>query len=117
MSAHTILTPDEIGAVIIDMIAAQVPDDLDDLWWAEAFDPQARSRGYSLGYTPAEARAGVWINTSGPECDLRAVRALCRKLVLRRLPTGRSAIAAPRGRAGQSGDHTGDRDLQCLMPS
>jgi hypothetical protein len=43
-------TPDEVDAVIFDMIAAeaaQVPDDtsLDDFWWAEAIDPQGEVRG------------------------------------------------------------------------
>jgi hypothetical protein len=53
-------TPDEVDAVLFDMIAAQaaqVPDDtsLDDFWWAEAVDPQGEVRGYGLGHTPAEA--------------------------------------------------------------
>jgi hypothetical protein len=78
MSAHTIPTPDEIDAVIFDMIAAeaaQVPDDgsLDDLWSSVAFDPHGESEGYGFGHTPAEARAGAWITVWWPACDLRAV--------------------------------------------
>jgi hypothetical protein len=78
MSAHTIPTPDEIDAVIFDMIAAEaarVPDDtsLDELWSAVALDSYGEFRGYGFGYTPAEARAGAWITAWWPECDLRAV--------------------------------------------
>jgi hypothetical protein len=78
MDTHTIPTPDEIDAVIFDMIAAeaaQVPDDtsLRDLWSSVAHDPQGKLRGYGFGHTPAEARAAAWITAWWPECDLRAI--------------------------------------------
>ena len=78
MSVHTIPTPDEIDAVIFDMIAAdasRVPDDtsLDDLWSSVAFAGHREFRGYGFGHTPTEARAGAWITAWWPECDLRAV--------------------------------------------
>ena len=55
-------TPEEVDAVLFDMIAAQaaqVPHDtsLDDFWGAEAVNPQGEVGGYRLGHTPAEARA------------------------------------------------------------
>jgi hypothetical protein len=82
MSASPFPTPDEIDAVIFDMIAAeaaQMPDDtgLDDLWSSEAYDPQGEFQGYGYGHTPTEARAGawitVWITVWWPDCDLRDV--------------------------------------------
>jgi hypothetical protein len=78
MTTHILPTPDEIDAVIFDMIAAeaaQVPDDtsLSDLWSSVARDPKGEFRGYGFGYTPAEGRAAAWITVWWPECDLRAV--------------------------------------------
>ncbi|MGC2462454.1 MAG: hypothetical protein WA446_16005 [Steroidobacteraceae bacterium] len=78
MSTHTIPTPEEIDAVIFDMIAAEaarVPDDtsLDELWSGVARDSDRTFRGYGFGHTPAEARAGAWITAWWPERDLRAV--------------------------------------------
>ena len=71
-------TPQEIDAVVFDMIAAeasQTPDNtsLDDLWSSFAFDRDGESRGCGFGHTPAEARAGAWLTAWWPECDLRAV--------------------------------------------
>ena len=71
-------TPDQIDAVIFDMIAAEaagVPDrtSLDDLWSSMAFDPTGEWQGYGFGHTPTDARAGAWITAWWPECDLRAV--------------------------------------------
>ena len=40
---------------------------------AEAIDPRGETQAYGLGLTPAEARAGAWINVWWEECDLRAV--------------------------------------------
>jgi hypothetical protein len=76
MSALTIPTPDEIDAVILDMIAAeaaQVPDSgsLSDLWSSVATDPDGEFQGYGFGHTPTEARAHAWITVW--ECDLRVV--------------------------------------------
>jgi hypothetical protein len=78
VNVHIIPTPDEIDAVVFDMIAAevaQVPDDtsLDDLWSSVALDRHGEFRGYGFGHTPAEARAAAWITAWWPECDLRAV--------------------------------------------
>ena len=75
---HTIPTPDEIDAVIFDMIAAdaaRVPDDtsLDDLWSSVAFDGHGEFRGYGFGHTPTEARAGAWITAWWAEFDLWTV--------------------------------------------
>src|SRR5262245_8972453 len=75
---QTIPTPDEIDAVIFDMIAAeaaQIPDTdkLTERWTSVALDPRGECQGYGFGYTPAEARAGAWITVWWPECDLRAV--------------------------------------------
>ena len=71
-------TPDEIDAVIFDMIAAEAAqvscdESLDNFWWAEAIDPRGGTQAYGLGHTSAEARAGAWINVWWGECDLRAV--------------------------------------------
>ena len=78
MNTHILPTPDEIDAVIFDMIAAeaaQVPKDtsLDELWSSVTLDSAGEFRGYGFGYRPAEARAGAWITVWWPECDLRAV--------------------------------------------
>ena len=78
MNTHAIPTPDEIDAVIFDMIAAeaaQVPDhtSLSDLWSSVARDAQGEFRGYGFNHTPAEARAAAWVTAWWPECDLRAV--------------------------------------------
>jgi len=78
MSRHTIPTPDEIDAVILDMIAAEaarVLDDtsLDDLWSSVALDSDGQFRGYGFGYSPEKARAGAWITAWWPVCDLRDV--------------------------------------------
>jgi hypothetical protein len=91
-------TPDEVDAVIFDMIAAeaaQVPDDtsLDDFLWAEAIDPQGEVRGYGLGHTPAEVRAGAWITSWWPECDLRAVqRVVPEGWTFRTYPPGKGPV-------------------------
>jgi hypothetical protein len=74
MSAHTIPMPDEIDAVIFDIIAAEaarVLDDtsLDDLWSSVALDSDGQFRGYGFGYTPAEVLAVAWITARWPECD------------------------------------------------
>lgn len=78
MNMYPIPTPDEIDAVVFDMIAteaAQTLDDtdLDELWSSVARDQQGGFRGYGFGYTPAEARAGAWITAWWPEYELRAV--------------------------------------------
>jgi len=78
VNEQIIPTPDEIDAVIFDMIAAEVaqePDDtsLNDLWSSVALDRHGDSQGYGFGHTPAEARAGAWITVWWPESDLRAV--------------------------------------------
>ena len=78
MNTHTIPTPDEIDAVIFDMIAAEAaraPDgtSLDDMWSSVALDRHGEFRGYGFGHTTTEARAGAWITVWWPECDLRAV--------------------------------------------
>jgi hypothetical protein len=78
MNTCILPTPDEVDAVIFDMIAAeaaQVPEhtSLNDLWSSVAHDPQGQFQGYGYGHTPTEARAGAWIPVWWPECDLRAV--------------------------------------------
>ena len=78
MITHTLPTPDEIDAVIFDMIAAeaaQVPDSfsLNDLWSSVALDSHGAFRGYGFGHTTSEARAAAWITVWWPERDLRAV--------------------------------------------
>ena len=78
MNMQFVPTPDEIDAVIFDMIAAEaakIPDSgsLTDMWSSVAFDSSGEFQGYGFGYTPAEARACAWITVWWPECDLRAV--------------------------------------------
>lgn len=64
MVTHIIPTPDEIDAVIFDMIAADaalVPENnsLNDLWSTVALDDHGEFRGYGFGHTPGEARAAA----------------------------------------------------------
>jgi hypothetical protein len=78
MNTHILPTPDEIDAVIFDMVAAeaaQVPKDtsLNELWSSAALDSAGEFRGYGFGHTPAEARACACVTAWWPECDLRAV--------------------------------------------
>jgi hypothetical protein len=78
ISRDELPTKDEVEAVIFDMIAAEkrgVPDNsnLDELWASEAFDPQGEAQGYGFGHTPTEAKAGAWITTWWPECELSEV--------------------------------------------
>ena len=76
MSTHITPAPEEIDAVIFDMIAAeaaQVPDDTSlDESSSVALDPVGRFRGYGLAILRPK-RAGAWITVWWPECDLRAV--------------------------------------------
>ena len=70
--------PDEIDAVVFDMIAAeaaQVPDrtSLDEFWSSIALAPAGEWQGYGFGHTPAEARAAAWITVWWPEWEVRAV--------------------------------------------
>jgi hypothetical protein len=60
----TVPTPDEIETAI-DSINARSPNDwgdVDDLWWAYAYDPQGKLQGVGTGWTLAEARALAWIS-------------------------------------------------------
>ena len=70
-------TPDDIDAVIFDMITQELtgaePHELDELWTSVARDRQGEFRGCGFGLTPAEAHAGAWITAWWPELDLRAV--------------------------------------------
>jgi hypothetical protein len=60
---RTVLTSDEIDAVMTDWIAAESEEghDLDDFWFAKAIDPRGEERAYGCGLTPAEARVKAWI--------------------------------------------------------
>jgi hypothetical protein len=80
IGTSTLPTPDEIDAVIFDMIAAEAAQvhewsdtNLSELWFCWAFDPQGQCRGGAFAYTPTEARALAWIGLWRPDCDLRAV--------------------------------------------
>lgn len=73
-------TPNEIDAVVFDMIAVEATGtqndfDFDDVWECLAFDRDEELQGMGCGDTPAEAAACAWIVACGwpDKCDLRAV--------------------------------------------
>jgi len=99
MILTTMPTPDEINAVIEDIIAAdvaQVPDNtrLADLWTGEAFDPQGELEGIGYGWTPAEATAGAWIVACG---WLDSVTTRNLRTIPRSVPEGWRFVVYPPG--------------------
>jgi hypothetical protein len=70
-------TPDEIEAVIAELVAPCSPDDSDapdtPLWWVHAYDPAGNERGIGTDVTLARARAAAWIMSHGDITD----RLLC----------------------------------------
>jgi hypothetical protein len=76
LSARTVPTPNEIEAVISDMIRVEAGlvdgPSFEELWWSAVFDPQGELQAYGLGVTPTDARAHGWISVWMPEHNPRA---------------------------------------------
>ena len=73
---RTVPTPDEIEAVISDLIQVEAGlvdgPKFEELWWSAAYDPQGELRAYGLGVTPNDARAHAWISVWTLEHNPRA---------------------------------------------
>jgi hypothetical protein len=76
LSTCMVPTPNEIEAVISDMIRVEAGlakgPSFEELWWSAVFDPQGELQAYGLGVTPADARAHGWISVWMPEHNPRA---------------------------------------------
>jgi hypothetical protein len=77
---HAVPKPDEIDAVIANLIARRAADHatmlevLNNLWFAVAIDPSAKMRTDGEGHTPAEACVNAWMSLwLGTEDDFSAV--------------------------------------------
>jgi hypothetical protein len=56
-------TPEEIVATLRSIEAGDArATSLDDMWSCLAYDEAGEWQGYGFGFTPADARAGAWIN-------------------------------------------------------
>jgi hypothetical protein len=78
---HAVPTPDEIDAVIADLIATEAArhaksiEVLNNSWFAEAIGPRGEKRTWGEGLTPAEACVKAWMIfwLASPEDDFSVV--------------------------------------------